>query len=402
MKNLTLLSQDTAFKLGDTGTKIQFRASNDGNSVGLSTGQTANFRIKNDIGFLKTVQADTSVGGYVFELDTSQLTSLVPGTYEVELDITVSQGDDLIFPDTGFVSFSISQNALNITGEQLPMMNLQDFKNEVLQYTQQQISGMETQIENQFQQYVDNLQSSTIKQAQEATDTANKAAIFANTYTLDQLFTGAIPNVDKPADFKHIPQGVYSGNGWSATVNSQPDFPTIANQQFFLLQSFTVQNAFTAQVIYLQSGKVYEQIISSDYTIAVPWAEISATSTNPVISNISDKVTANASSITSIQDKIANLFPAVDITAKAGITITTCDSLTSTGVYTFNAWAPEVQKVSNLPFANCWGTMIVLPFASLDAGNVIQIAFSDTGLVKYRTEIGSSFGTWRTISVSNS
>ena len=297
MKNLTLLSQDTAFKLGDTGTKIQFRASNDGNPVGLSTGQTANFRIKNNIGFLKTVQADTSVGGYVFELDTSQLTSLVPGTYEVELDITVSQGDDLIFPDTGFVSFSISQNALNITGEQLPMMNLQDFKNEVLQYTQQQISGTETQIENQFQQYVDNLQSSTIKQAQEANTAAQNAQNAAQ--QANENVQGFNPGFDlseevhdkKVTDVDSLPIGIHLSNGYDSGVMGLTNLPPFALNcwgNFIVVSNGRAGDAGRMQV-FISGQNSYMRTRNPDHGGFTEWSQLGGTTggTNLLLGSLS-------------------------------------------------------------------------------------------------------------------
>ncbi|WP_290033902.1 glycoside hydrolase family 113 [Ligilactobacillus cholophilus] len=136
MKNLTLLNDNTNIKLNDTGTVIQFKASNEGQPVGLSNGQNAVFRIKNELGFLKSVQATTSYGGYVFELDTSNLSDLVPDTYQVELLVQVDSDNALIFPDNGFIDFTITKNALNIIGEQLPVMSLDDFTKQFDNYVQ--------------------------------------------------------------------------------------------------------------------------------------------------------------------------------------------------------------------------------------------------------------------------
>lgn len=150
MKNLTLLNDNTSFKLNDTGTVIQFRADNENQPVGITEGQSAVFRIKNEFGFLKSVNATTSYGGYVFELDTSNLTDLVAGSYDIELAITLNEDDVLIFPDDGFVSIKITKNALNITGEQLPMMSLDSFKNELKTY----VDNQTTALKNDFDTYV--------------------------------------------------------------------------------------------------------------------------------------------------------------------------------------------------------------------------------------------------------
>lgn len=150
MKNLTLLNNDTTFKLNDTGTIIRFKATNDGQPVGIKEGQSANFRIKNELGFLKTVPSTTTYGGYAFELDTSNLSDLVVGTYDVELVVTQSEDDVLIFPEEGFVTLKITQNALNITGEQLPVMSLDDFKQQLKEY----VDAQTTELKSDFDTYV--------------------------------------------------------------------------------------------------------------------------------------------------------------------------------------------------------------------------------------------------------
>lgn len=63
MKNLILLNDNTEVKLGDTGTKIRFKATDNGTLVALKDGQNATFRIKNNIGFLKSINADTIYNG---------------------------------------------------------------------------------------------------------------------------------------------------------------------------------------------------------------------------------------------------------------------------------------------------------------------------------------------------
>lgn len=187
MKNLTLLNDDTNVKLGDTGTLMQFKASDDNAPVFLTKGQSAVFRIKNDLGFLKSINAETTMGGYVFQFDTSELSGLVAGTYQLELAITKSAEDIEIYPDNGFVQFTISENALSIIGEQLPMMGLDTFKKEINEYVSNQVNGAETAIKNDFQKYVTSISNNTIDKANKASqdaksaiDTANNAVTTAN------------------------------------------------------------------------------------------------------------------------------------------------------------------------------------------------------------------------------
>lgn len=150
MKNLTLLNDNTNVKLGDTGTLIRFKASDNGTPIALETGQTATFRIKNELGFLKSVEAQTAFDGYVFEFDTSALTDLVSGSYQVELAITKTADDVAIFPDEGFVKFNITASALSITGEQLPVMSLEDFENQAKTY----ITAQSDSLKSNFETYV--------------------------------------------------------------------------------------------------------------------------------------------------------------------------------------------------------------------------------------------------------
>ena len=180
MKNLILINNDTNIKLGDTGTLMQFKADDNNAPVSLIKGQSATFRIKNEFGFLKSIDADTTMNGYVFQFDTSALDGLVPGTYQLELAVTKSDNDVDIFPDTGFVEFTINENALSITGEQLPVMSLDDFKKQAQTYVNTQINGAETSLESNFQKYVDGIQSNTIDKANKASQDATNAVSTAN------------------------------------------------------------------------------------------------------------------------------------------------------------------------------------------------------------------------------
>lgn len=158
MKKLNLLDQSASFKVNDTGTNIPFNAFEDKQPFGVDENDTSIFRIKNDIGFLKSVNATTTTGGYIFQLNTKDLVGLVPGTYEIELAVTDTQNnEELIFPDTGFCTFTISESALTITGTQIPTMSLDSFKQQLEQYVQTQTNGRLNSIEADFKKYVDSV-----------------------------------------------------------------------------------------------------------------------------------------------------------------------------------------------------------------------------------------------------
>lgn len=186
MKKLILLNENTDIKLNDTGTIIQFKAQNDGQPVSISNGQTATFRIKNDFGFVKSVKASSSYGGYVFELDTADLSGLVVGSYQVELLIQKDADDALIFPDTAFVGFNITANALTITGEQLPMMSLDGFKDELKTYVTNQTTEATSNIKNDFDTYVKSIPNNVLTTANNAITTANQVKT-----TLDSAYYGS-------------------------------------------------------------------------------------------------------------------------------------------------------------------------------------------------------------------
>lgn len=155
MKKLNLLDQSTSFKVNDTGTIIPFNAYEDNQPVFATSDDTVTFRIKNEMGFLKAVNATVATGGYIFELNTKDLVGLVPGTYEIELSITNNKdNEESIFPDTGFCSFTINESALTVTGTQIPTMSLDSFKQQLEQYVQAQTATKIQGIEDDFKSYV--------------------------------------------------------------------------------------------------------------------------------------------------------------------------------------------------------------------------------------------------------
>ena len=152
MKKLNLLDQSPNFKINDTGTIIPFNAFENNQPFSVTVDDaTPVFRIKNEMGFLKSVNATVAVGGYIFQLNTKDLVGLVPGTYQVELAVTDSTtNEELIFPDTGFCSFNITDSAMTVTGTQVPTMSLDSFKNELQQYVENQAASKLQTIESDF------------------------------------------------------------------------------------------------------------------------------------------------------------------------------------------------------------------------------------------------------------
>lgn len=401
MKKLAILNDSSTFKVSDTDTLIPFGVYEGNNPVALQQGETAKFRIKNNIGFLMSVGVTNTNSGYTFNLNTKDLTTLTPGDYQIELTITDSDNNTAIYPDTGYVTITISDNALSITGQQLSYLSLDDFKKDINTYVNNQVSTAQANIKNNFNSYVQSITDSTVNKANQALDKATQAQQFANTINLDMVFSGKAPGIDTPVDFNHIPQGIYSGNGWSDIVWQQSGFPDFAKNNFFLLEVFNVQASYLLQVIYLPNGKVYEQVLNNSFSVVTAWSETSATASNPVISSISQKITNNTNSITTLNNTLNTLLNSNDLTAMASNkTVANFNQLLTTGVYTFNAWVDSVKDLGNVPFTNCWGSVVVFPFGSSASGNVVQVAVNDKGSVLYRTSIGSNFSNWAKLTVT--
>ncbi|MDO3394055.1 hypothetical protein [Ligilactobacillus sp. 110_WCHN] len=227
MKKLNLLDQSSSFKVNDTGTIIPFNAFEDNQPFSVTADDaTPIFRIKNEMGFLKSVSATVAVGGYIFQLNTKDLVDLVPGTYQVELVVTDSKtNEEQIFPDTGFCSFNITDSAMTVTGTQIPTMSLDSFKNELQQYVENQAESKLQTIESDFQTYVDNLKDSMIKQAQQASSdaqnaikTANGAVTTANAASTlasaaSSLANQALTKLQQPIGGRNLLLDSRSGNG---------------------------------------------------------------------------------------------------------------------------------------------------------------------------------------------
>lgn len=298
MKKLNLLDQSASFKVNDTGTNIPFNAFEDKQPFGVDENDTSIFRIKNDIGFLKSVNATTTTGGYIFQLNTKDLVGLVPGTYEIELAVTDTQSnEELIFPDTGFCTFTISESALTITGTQIPTMSLDSFKQQLEQYVQTQTNGRLNSIEADFKKYVDSVkqgpagpqgnpgeqgvpgqkgdpgESATVTVG---TTTLGGAAKVTNSGTetnavLDFVLPNLLSNAaaidlntsvinEKISNLNNVSNGIYIFNSWDSHYSNLGNFPKEAIDSFGnLLQlpfACGVDNQDRLQIICLNNGNI--------------------------------------------------------------------------------------------------------------------------------------------------
>lgn len=203
MKNLVLLNDQTNIKLGDTGTLIQFKANINDTSVSLKNGQTAVFHLKNKTGFLKNINAESTSNGYIFQFDSSELVDLPADTYQLELAITKSEDNVIIFPDKGFVDFDITENALSITGEQLPVMSLEEFEKQAKAYIISQSEGLKSDFDDYVAEVKTGPQGEQGKSASVSigsvttVDSSQQASITNTGTSTDAIFDFNIPKGEK-------------------------------------------------------------------------------------------------------------------------------------------------------------------------------------------------------------
>lgn len=285
MKQLCLLNQDTNIKLGDTNTEIQFSAFDDSQPVSITQNQSATFRIKNQLGFLKSVNATTTYNGSIFQLSTSDLSGLVPGTYQIELAIYLEQNNPQIYPDEGFCQFTITPNALSVIGEQIPSMSLDDFKQQLQDYTNQQISSAEGAIKQDFQTYVDQIQNNTISQAQEANTAAQNAQNVAQ--QSNENMQGFNPGFDlseevhdkKVTNVDSLPIGIHLSNGYDSGVMGLTNLPPFAQNcwgNFIVLSNGRAGNAGRMQV-FISGQNSYMRTRNPDHGDFTEWLQIGGT-----------------------------------------------------------------------------------------------------------------------------
>lgn len=244
MKKLAILDNSGVFKVDDSDTLIPFGAFINSNHVKIDNSEKAEFRIKNMMGYVMSTPAQITNSGYVINLNTKNLTNLVPGDYQVEVAITDSNNNVAIYPDNGFVTITITDNALTVTGQQLSYISLDEFK----KYINDQLSQSETDIKNDFNNYVSQITNSTVNQATQAssdakkaldTVTANSSMVTANSTMLkavSSIVNGIFPGYDLPVeyhsgqitDLNNLPLGIHTVNGWVDYMANMTNFPDFA------------------------------------------------------------------------------------------------------------------------------------------------------------------------------
>ena len=406
MKKLAILNDSGTFKVSDTDTLIPFGVYDGNNPVALQQGETTKFRIKNNIGFLMSVGVTNTNSGYTFNLNTKDLTTLTPGDYQIELTITDSDNNTAIYPDTGYVTITISDNALSITGQQLSYLSLDDFKKDVQAYVNSQVSTAQTNIKNNFNSYVQSITDSTVNQASQAVNTANQANNTANQAkttaqsavdtvkkqaqqvstntsnltnvmnTVNSIYPAQVlynlTNTGKLTDLNNLPFGLWPVNGWVSTntdINNYPDFAKGCWGMFISLPIGQAANKGNLQ-IYTANNTFYSRTRypgSSDFSA---WIKLGGV----------------ASLFTQFSAKIETL----ELT-----NLNDCPL----GVYQVNTWGKD-KNITNVPSYQGFATLVVLPFWVL--GGTIQIWLCpDYIAYRFSSDQGNTnWGTWQKLTVT--
>lgn len=102
------------YKFGDTSAVLTYTAYDDDTKVAM-TGKTLQFKVKDDTSYVASAPGQLNSDGTV-SLKTADIKDLTPGTYFVELWISVDD-TTAIYPSKGFVSFTVNESTQMVTNK---------------------------------------------------------------------------------------------------------------------------------------------------------------------------------------------------------------------------------------------------------------------------------------------
>lgn len=145
-KELAFTDDNDVVKYLDTTTSLNLALTADGLAFDLTNAKTIVIKIANDDGYIMDKSIDLTKitnllnGTIIFLIDQEVMTTLVPDDYDIEVWVTMNDGTQAIFPSDGTLGFSIEENLMSDTGEVIPTITLNDFK--------QQFDDLSSQMEN--------------------------------------------------------------------------------------------------------------------------------------------------------------------------------------------------------------------------------------------------------------
>lgn len=139
MKKMDLVPQndDAQFKIGDTNTQIGFTTMKDQNPVALSNSGLSMFQIKNQNGFVQSAKA--KLQGTTAILNSKDLSNLPVGQYQLELWHQNSDGTNDIYPDQGWLPFTINENATGSVDKTVTSITLEQLNQQLSSLVQSEV-----------------------------------------------------------------------------------------------------------------------------------------------------------------------------------------------------------------------------------------------------------------------
>ena len=145
-KELAFTDDNDVVKYLDTTTAFNLALTADGVAFDLTNAKSILVKIANDDGYIMQEAIDLTtvtspLGGTLsFPINQDIMNTLVPDDYDIEVWVTMNDGTQAIFPSDGTLGFSIEENLMSDTGEVIPTITLNDFK--------QQFNDLSSQMEN--------------------------------------------------------------------------------------------------------------------------------------------------------------------------------------------------------------------------------------------------------------
>lgn len=130
-------NDDAQFKIGDTNTQIGFTTMKDQKPVALSTNGLSMFQIKNQNGFVQSAKA--KLQGTTAILNSKDLSNLPVGQYQLELWHQNSDGTNDIYPDQGWLPFTINENATGSVVKTVTSITLEQLNQQLSSLVQSEV-----------------------------------------------------------------------------------------------------------------------------------------------------------------------------------------------------------------------------------------------------------------------
>lgn len=152
LKKMDLVPQgDThQFKIDDTNTLLHYTATVNGEPQEFLSDDPCYFQIKTDKTFVQTAKA--TVSGSDIALSSKDLANLPVGNYELELwHMDKQTGNTDIFPDDGWLPFTINENAMGNMGDKVNTITMKQLQDELTSSLQAQFDKFVSAAQEQIQ-----------------------------------------------------------------------------------------------------------------------------------------------------------------------------------------------------------------------------------------------------------